>query len=421
MDNQNDLQWRPEDWQHTLGHLRRAEKLLLLKTWGVGAAVIGTAASGIAVYLNGDGPAQDAVVAEVNVADPSANLVAASATSSAADGNALATEVSTASEGLITWEAALNPEGSEAQLAAPGPERLEWEERGERDLASSSETEGQRAVKPKSSPAQVLAAEQVTPIVARRGADVLDASTSVRESLQAPAAMEAAEVSRESAIAVLALRHAELFSNLPIPEALHATAQSSPLSDSRERTLPSLRISALFGDEALALEIPKTIANTGPVRWEVAPGLSWSTQDKVWSAVHPAETFGGPAALKRVASSGALQTHVAFAAMHALNYQWAIGLSGAIQYEWARRMDVGTWNADAGDWFTLESEALWGRVEEANPLQLRLGGRIDWSVAPEWKIVAQGGWATLQDKGLDAMGIEVEGQSPLWIQIGIQR
>ena len=51
MDNRNDLQWRPEDWEHTLGHLRKAERLLLLKTLGVGSAVVGTVATGAVLYL----------------------------------------------------------------------------------------------------------------------------------------------------------------------------------------------------------------------------------------------------------------------------------------------------------------------------------------------------------------------------------
>ena len=65
MDNRNDLQWRPEDWQHTLGHLRRAERLLAFKTWGLGTAVVGAVATGTALYMQPEAPAEDVTVATV--------------------------------------------------------------------------------------------------------------------------------------------------------------------------------------------------------------------------------------------------------------------------------------------------------------------------------------------------------------------
>ena len=124
---------------------------------------------------------------------------------------------------------------------------------------------------------------------------------------------------------------------------------------------------------------------------------------------------------RQVHSDLAIRSHAILSSMMALSPVLEVGTAVGVQYELTRRMDYGVWNADANAWSEVIESNVWGRVEEANPWSVLAGLRLDYAVAPEWKVVAQFGWTVASDLARKQPAIDVSNSSPAWIQIGIQR
>lgn len=190
-----------------------------------------------------------------------------------------------------------------------------------------------------------------------------------------------------------------------IPTALHVPA----------------RLSVLPVQRGVLVESPHTVAHAGPVRIELTPGLSLVTEQAQWSAWHPAPVYGSPDVLRRVTSDFAIQSQLTLSGMMPIGHLVELGVTAGLKHELTRRMDHGVWNADANAWEEVIDSEVWGRVEEANPWSALLGLRMDYAVAPEWKVVAHIGWSAQGDLQRKQPAIEVLSPSPLWLQFGIQR
>lgn len=185
-------------------------------------------------------------------------------------------------------------------------------------------------------------------------------------------------------------------------------------------TLP-MRFSLLPLTSGAALEMPTTMGYLAGMRLELAPGLSAAAAEQHWSAWHPSAVFGAPDVLRRVNSDFAVNAHLFATMLKPVGHLLEVGVTAGLQREITRRMDNGVWDADADAWEDLEEANVWGLVEEANPWSGRAGLRLDYAVAPEWKVVAQAGVSFQRDFLRKQAPIEASTPSPLWIQIGIQR
>lgn len=390
MDNRNDLQWRPEDWQHTLGHLRRAERLLALKTWGLGTVVVGSVATGTALYLQPEEPTEDADVAIVEQVEASVN------------------PISTADEiKVLTLDEALSPEGGQdadgfdpssleaspvssstspiGEHMADGYGAIRLEE-SRQDGADESPSQGLGQVERTITQAQTVSQAAVPPSDLRL--------LKLRNGILSSGSLAAALLGqpRTGAASI-------------IPTALHVPA----------------RLSVLPVQRGVLVESPHTVAHAGPVRIELTPGLSLVTEQAQWSAWHPAPVYGSPDVLRRVTSDFAIQSQLTLSGMMPIGHLVELGVTAGLKHELTRRMDHGVWNADANAWEEVIDSEVWGRVEEANPWSALLGLRMDYAVAPEWKVVAHIGWSAQGDLQRKQPAIEVLSPSPLWLQFGIQR
>ena len=181
------------------------------------------------------------------------------------------------------------------------------------------------------------------------------------------------------------------------------------------------RLSVLPIQRGVLVESPHTVAYAGLVRIELTPGLSLVTEQAQWSAWHPAPVYGSPDVLRRVTSDFAIQSQLTLSGMMPIGHLVELGVTVGLKYELTRRMDHGVWNADANAWNEVIDSQVWGRVEEANPWSASLGLRMDYAVAPEWKVVTHIGWSAQRDLQRKQPAIEVLSPSPLLLQIGIQR
>lgn len=396
MDKRNDLKWRPEDWEHTLGHLRKAERLLLLKTWGIGTAVAGTVATAAVVYFQpepiSDTPEVTDRIEAVEAVQP-------------IDVDAAVDAASTS----ITWAEAFD--AAEAEEVAPS---------GDSEIPKNMPA----------TPALPNAAPKATLPEAPRPAEYRSDFSSVTTGsnrelrhaiLETDVVADAvADVEFEMAMSALErLAPAHLAHN-EIPQFCQAHQELSNVIVA-DRKVPPLRLSALPVRKGVALESPVTVGWAGGARLELTPGLSLVTAPVQWTAWHPGEAFGSPSELRQVHSDLAIRSHAIVSGMKALSPVLEVGVSAGVQYELTRRMDYGTWNPDANAWDEVFESDVWGRVEEANPWSAFAGLRLDYAVAPEWKIVAQAGWTMASDLARKQPGIDVSTSSPAWIQIGIQR
>lgn len=390
MDNRNDLQWRPEDWQHTLGHLRRAERLLALKTWGLGTAVVGTIATGTALYLQPEEPNEDATVATVEQVEAPANAV------SAAD------EIK-----ALAWDEALSPQGEqeadgfepsslEASLVSGSTSPIGEDMVGEPSAVGPDEGRPDGA---EDSPSQGIGPVE--------------------------RAIAQAQTVSQAAVPRSDLRLLKLRNGILSTESLAATLLGQPRTGAAS-IIPTVlcvpaRLSILPVQRGVLVESPHTVAHAGPVRIELTPGLSLVTEQAQWSAWHPAPVYGSPDVLRRVTSDFAIQSQLTLSGMMPIGHLVELGVTAGLKHELTRRMDHGVWNADANAWDEVIDSEVWGRVEEANPWSALLGLRMDYAVAPEWKVVAHLGWSAQRDLQRKQPAIEVLSPSPLWLQIGIQR
>lgn len=391
MDNRNDLQWRPEDWQHTLGRLSRAERLLALKTWGLGTAVVGTVAIGTALYLQPEEPTEDATAATVEQVE------------------APATAANTAEEiKALTWEEALSlheeqdadgfePTSLEASLVSGSKSSVRENVEAETNTFRPEEGRLDRAEEPQS---------QNLSQVERR---FTQAQTAPQEEAAPP----------------VDLRLLKLRNGLLLSESLDAAFLGQPRTGAGSITSTTLhvpaRLSVLPVQRGVLVESPHTVAHVGSVRMELTPGLSLVTEDVQWSAWHPAPVYGSPDVLRRVTSDFAIQSQLTLSGMMPIGHLVELGVTAGLMHGLTRRMDHGVWNADANAWDEVFDSEVWGRVEEANPWSALLGLRMDYAVAPEWKVVAQMGWIAQRDLQRKQPAIEVSSSSPLLLQIGIQR
>ena len=391
MDSRNDLQWRPEDWQHTLGHLRRAERLLALKTWGLGTAVVGTVATGTALYLQPEEPTKDVTVATVEQVEAPANAA------------------STAEEiKVITWDEVLSPQGEQD---ADGFEPISLE--ASQVIGSKSVVREEIEAEPNTFRPEEGRLDRVEEPQSQNLRQVerrfTQAQTAPQEETAPPADLR-----------LLKLRNGLLFS-----ETLAAAFLSQPRTGAVSITPTALhvpaRLSVLPVQRGVLVESPHTVAHVGSVRMELTPGLSLVTEDVQWSAWHPAPVYGSPDVLRRVTSDFAIQSQLTLSGMIPFGHLVELGVTAGLRHELTRRMDHGVWNADANAWDEVFDSEVWGRVEEANPWSALLGLRMDYAVAPEWKVVAQMGWIAQRDLQRKQPAIEVLSPSPLWLQIGIQR
>ena len=391
MDNRNDLQWRPEDWQHTLGHLRRAERLLALKTWGLGTVVVGSVATGTALYLQPEEPTEDAAVETVEQFEAPANAVGA------------ADEIK-----ALTWDEALSPQGEqeadgfepsslEASLVSDSTSPIGEDMVGEPTAVGPDEGRPDGA---EDSPSQGIG--QVKRTIA-----------------------QAQTASREEAAPTADLRLLKLRNGILSGESLAATLLGQPRTGAASIISTALhvpaRLSVLPVQRGVLVESPHTVAHAGPVRIEFTPGLSLVTEQAQWSAWHPAPVYGSPDVLRRVTSDFAIQSQLTLSGMMPIGHLVELGVTAGLKHELTRRMDHGIWNADANAWDEVIDSEVWGRVEEANPWSALLGLRMDYAVAPEWKVVAHIGWSAQGDLQRKQPAIEVLSARPLWLQIGIQR
>jgi len=390
MDNRNDLQWRPEDWQHTLGHLRRAERLLAFKTWGLGTAVVGIVATGTALYLQTDEPTEAPDVATVDQVEAPANAVSAADESKA-----------------LTWDEALSPEGGQD---ADGFEPSSLEA----SLVSGS-----------TSPiGEHMADEYGAVRLEESRPDGADESPSQGLG-QAEREITQAQTASQAAVPPADLRLLKLRNGILSSESLAAALLGQPRTGAVSLTPTALhvpaRLSALPIQRGVLVESPHTVAHAGPVRIELTPGLALVTEEAQWSAWHPAPVYGNPDVLRRVTSDLAIQSQLALSAMVPLGHLIELGVTTGLKYELTRRLDHGVWNPDANAWDEVYELETWGRVEEASPWSALFGLRLDYAVAPEWKVVTQVGWNTQDDLQHKQPAIEVSPRSALWLQIGIQR
>lgn len=390
MDNRNDLQWRPEDWQHTLGHLRRAERLLALKTWGLGTVVVGSVATGTALYLQPEEPTEDADVATVEQVEAPANAV------SAAD------EIK-----ALTWDQALSPQG-EQEADGFEPSSLEAS-----PVSSSTSPIGEH-----------MADGYGAVRLEESRQDGADESPSQGLG-QVERTITQAQTASQAAVPPSDLRLLKLRNGILSSESLAAALLGQPRTGAASIIPTALhvpaRLSVLPVQRGVLVESPHTVAHAGPVRIELTPGLSLVTEQAQWSAWHPAPVYGSPDVLRRVTSDFAIQSQLTLSGMMPIGHLVELGVTAGLKHELTRRMDHGVWNADANAWDEVIDPEVWGRVEEANPWSALLGLRMDYAVAPEWKVVAHIGWSAQGDLQRKQPAIEVLSPSPLWLQIGIQR
>jgi hypothetical protein len=229
-----------------------------------------------------------------------------------------------------------------------------------------------------------------------------------------------ADVELEKALSLLERLAPAHLAHSEIPQFNQANKELSNVIVA-DRKVPPLRLSTLPVLKGIALESPITVGWAGGARLELTPGLSLATAPVQWTAWHPGEAFGSPSELRQVHSDLAIRSHAIVSGMKALSPVLEVGVSAGVQYELTRRMDYGTWNPDANAWDEVFESDVWGRVEEANPWSAFAGLRLDYAVAPEWKIVAQAGWTMASDLARKQPAIDVSTSSPAWIQIGIQR
>ena len=412
MDNRNDLQWRPEDWEHTLGHLRKAERLLLLKTLGVGSAVVGTVATGAVLYMQ----------PEVAEPKPIAEAIEVVTSVEPSKGSVQSPET-------IAWDEA-NALGS-----SPSEDSGVFDEINDADRTEVIETAG--AMKSEAI-TEAFEAESTSESMGRME-EVESTQLPMNERLEAdhPASLDLAfdagrrmessnpeEVSIDVAFKNLRyLRQIDPFEATPdlTPSLVSAPFQNElgvPVEASF--TLP-MRFSLLPLTSGAALEMPTTMGYLAGMRLELAPGLSAAAAEQHWSAWHPSAVFGAPDVLRRVNSDFAVNAHLFATMLKPVGHLLEVGVTAGLQREITRRLDNGVWDADADAWEDLEEANVWGLVEEANPWSGRAGLRLDYAVAPEWKVVAQAGVSFQRDFLRKQAPIEASTPSPLWIQIGIQR
>jgi hypothetical protein len=391
MDNRNDLNWRPEDWQHTLGQLRRAEHWVFLKTWGAGIAVVGTIATGAAFWLNQAPPIPP---------------------------------VETTRNEVQLSEARIGEASNHAVFIAEDSEVITLEE-------SLGFGEGEQSISNESTPS--LASNEAEREFASEGVVPKD-----RVLLDTPDGFEQAteingSTTEDVELVLLTTTVREHQRVRPLPSILGA------LSDIREkgnlmpmnrlesttilpnRSMIPLRISYEMVSQTVLLEIPREITHVGSVRLEGVIGLGLTSEEVAWSAWHPGTTMGASDELKRVHTQRGLLTQGTLGVMYPIGHRLAAGITATLQYDLARRLDVGTWNADAFEWASLESSGEWGLVTEYNPVKWHAGLRIDWSVAPEWLLLGQFGPVEHSSAQMESVGISSEGFSPWWFKIGIQR
>ena len=407
MDNWNDLQWRPEDWQHTLGHLRRAERLLALKTWGLGTAVVGTVATGTALYLQPEEPTEGPAVATVEQVE---SPVHAAGTIEEMES--------------LTWDEALSSQGGQ------GTEGFEAAS-VEAPLISGSTSPMGKVSEDEPSTVQSdeglpVRAEESQP----QGADqAVRTFAQAQAQAQAQAHVQAAANAnvplQEEAVPPANLRLLKSRDGLLLSESPDAVFSGQPRTGTvslppRALHVPA-RLSVLPVQRGVLVESPHTVAHAGPVRIELTPGLALVTEEAQWSAWHPAPVYGNPDVLRRVTSDLAIQSQLALSAMVPLGHLIELGVTAGLKYELTRRLDHGVWNPDANAWDEVYELETWGRVEEASPWSALFGLRLDYAVAPEWKVVTQVGWNIQDDLQHKQPDIEVSPRSAFWLQIGIQR
>ena len=411
MDNRNDLQWRPEDWEHTLGHLRKAERLLLLKTLGVGSAVVGTVATGAVLYLQ----------PEVAEPKPIAEATEVVASVEASRGSVQSPET-------IAWDEAkaLGPTPSNDSGVLDETNDVDRTEVIETAGAMESEaiTEAFEA-EPNSESMDRVEEVEFTQLPMNDRLEA-DHPESLELAFDVGRRMESSnpdEVSMEVTLENLRyLRQIDPFeATSETPSLVSAPFQNElgvPVEASF--TLP-MRFSLLPLTSGAALEMPTTLGYLAGMRLEFAPGLSAAAAEQHWLAWHPSAVFGAPDVLRRVNSDFAVNAHLFATMLKPVGHLLEVGVTAGLQREITRRMDNGVWDADADAWEDLEEANVWGLVEEANPWSGRAGLRLDYAVAPEWKVVAQAGVSFQRDFLRKQAPIEASTPSPLWIQIGIQR
>jgi hypothetical protein len=423
MDNRNDLQWRPEDWEHTLGHLRKAERLLLLKTWGVGTAVAGTVVTAAAVYFQPE-PISDAPVVTNRIeAVEAVQPIDVDAAANAASVSTTWAEAVEAAEAAEAEEVALlgDSEIPENATATPAPSTPALAVPVQADLVSAVPTpanaEPKAAVPEAPRPAEYRSDSPLATTMSNRE---LRQAILETESATDAAADAAGDVEFEQALSLLERLAPAHLAHGEIPQFNQANKELSNVIVA-DRNVPPLRLSALPVQKGIALESPVTVGWAGGARLELTPGLSLATAPVQWTAWHPGEAFGSPSELRQVHSDLAIRSHAIVSGMKALSPVLEVGISVGVQVELTRRMDHGNWNPDANAWDEVFESDVWGRVEEANPWSAVAGLRLDYAVAPEWKIVAQAGWTMASDLARKQPAIDVSTSSPVWIQIGIQR
>lgn len=407
MDNRNDLQWRPEDWEHTLGHLRKAERLLMLKTWGVGIAVAGTVVTAAALYFQPESIADVPEVADRVEAVESAQPAAASAAVTASE-----SEVASGSVDAAVDAASASIAWAEAVEVSEAAEVLS---RGLSEIPANIPATPAPATPAPVTPAPVAAAPA-------NAAFTSAATGSNRELRQAILEADAeAEVEIENALSLLERLGPMRISHNELPLLGRQQLEGVDQVVEAKRNLLPLRLSALPVQKGLSIECPVTVGWLAQTRVELTPGLNVATAPVQWSAWHPGDVFGAPPMWRQAHSDLAIASQLTVSGMKALGPLLEVGVSAGLQHEMARRLDHGIWDPDANDWSTLLQSRVWGRVEEASPWSAVAALRLDYAVAPEWKAVVHVGRTLAPDLSQKQPAIDVSTSTPLWVQIGIQR
>ena len=412
MDNRNDFQWRPEDWEHTLGHLRKAERLLWLKTWGVGTALVGTVVTSTVLYLQPgveDSNTSTKVTHRIEAIEtvqpdaPAPLAPLAPPVPPTAPAAPVAHEVKIATS-------TVNATADAASAVANWEEAIEAiEARDEPQRGSSEISEDIQAIPAAAIPSpidQLQAANR-----ADSPSNTTGPSRDVRQ----------VDVEIEGAMTLLERLGPSHLAHSEIPLFSHVQKEGLNNRVVADRKSPPLRLSALPVQKGIALERPITVGRIGGGRMEMTPGVSIATASVQWAAWHPGEIFGAPSEWRQVHSDLAIRSQAILSGMMALSPVLEVGVSAGVQCELTRRMEHGIWNPDANAWDEVFESNVWGRVDEANPWSAIAGLRLDYAVAPEWKVVAQVGRTMASDLARKQPAIDVSKSTPLWIQIGIQR